>query len=680
MKKILLIMLVLFVGITLAQTPIHTNKIQKANPKIYFDGKEELTLKPMKKADTEGKYSTPTLQAITSRTLGTLGNVFSILGNRTYLWADPQTNAVAMSHRYVVNTNNGYLTYDMSKDGGNTWSNDVISVYTPTNAASQYGARYPQGVIYNPSTNTTNNPDSTYFCYFAPTRDNSNPGQNSADWGGVAMGTHQLSGLMAPTQTDWSSNNQNGTTSTNGIYYFIPDAHIITKTGVIHNLDQMRLGSTLPTDYTYGDSLVYTRGTWNPTIKDFQYTAKNISIPVNEDYDGNKMIFDSKISFADDGQNGYISILGHGIAYGQNSLWERDSLIYIIVYKTTDGGNTWGQPIQIDLDPINNLVQTPGFSMTAWLEHDNVVDSLGNLHIIAAVGIAGVNASNPSGFSIINGWKDWGLFDIYTIDGGTQWKARLADYPQQFGMLYGTSNAASAPDPYVREYIRPQASRNWNGSKLFFTWFTTDSITNIGITPNDENSMPDMFSIGYNVVTGKWTAPKNITGNTTLATVIHFGSVSYYTLESNGRNTIPTVYANWNSPTATGQTLDLRYIHDAGFDNTEFTEESDASNLVDLNTLILSSNEITKNNLFSVSQNYPNPFDGGSTVDVNLVKSTTITLTITNTLGQVIKTETKNLPAGVHNLNLTSKGMQKGIYFYTISAEGNSTTKRMIIK
>lgn len=81
----------------------------------------------------------------------------------------------------------------------------------------------------------------------------------------------------------------------------------------------------------------------------------------------------------------------------------------------------------------------------------------------------------------------------------------------------------------------------------------------------------------------------------------------------------------------------------------------------------------------SVFQNYPNPATTLTSFVINIEKSTNATITISNTLGQVIITQFENLKSGNNKITLDVSNLEAGIYFYTTSFNGSSITKRMIV-
>src|SRR5207249_3367397 len=72
-----------------------------------------------------------------------------------------------------------------------------------------------------------------------------------------------------------------------------------------------------------------------------------------------------------------------------------------------------------------------------------------------------------------------------------------------------------------------------------------------------------------------------------------------------------------------------------------------------------------ENKGFSVSSNYPNPFNGSTMVDVTLVKSSDITIEVSNMVGQVLSTKTyKNLTVGKNRLTIEASDLATGLYLY----------------
>ncbi|MGZ3867150.1 MAG: T9SS type A sorting domain-containing protein, partial [Bacteroidia bacterium] len=90
---------------------------------------------------------------------------------------------------------------------------------------------------------------------------------------------------------------------------------------------------------------------------------------------------------------------------------------------------------------------------------------------------------------------------------------------------------------------------------------------------------------------------------------------------------------------------------------------------------------IDNNDLFFVGQNFPNPLNGQTTIPVNLARTSNMTITVTNIVGQkVLEVNAGVLNPGYHNLNVDATKLNAGIYFYTVKAGNYSVTKRMIVE
>jgi len=84
---------------------------------------------------------------------------------------------------------------------------------------------------------------------------------------------------------------------------------------------------------------------------------------------------------------------------------------------------------------------------------------------------------------------------------------------------------------------------------------------------------------------------------------------------------------------------------------------------------------------FTVSQNYPNPVNGRTAIRTTLTHSGNLSLTITNVVGQqVMKLEKGTVNSGNHQFIFDGSGLPAGIYFYTVTVNNQSVTKRMIVE
>ena len=83
----------------------------------------------------------------------------------------------------------------------------------------------------------------------------------------------------------------------------------------------------------------------------------------------------------------------------------------------------------------------------------------------------------------------------------------------------------------------------------------------------------------------------------------------------------------------------------------------------------------------NVSQNYPNPFSGVTTITVDLSHTADLSLVVTNLVGQrVFETDRGSVSAGTYFFAVDGTHLENGIYFYTVKAGNSSVTKKMIVQ
>jgi len=126
-----------------------------------------------------------------SQRIGSAGNLLSIIeGTTNQVDVNDSLNAVTFIHRndpfLLPGSNVAQYRFDISKDRGNTWINDLGPI---TNDASidnvSVNGRFPQAVIYNPAGNTV--VDNGYLVYSGTWHDNNT-------WSGQMRGRGKLSG------------------------------------------------------------------------------------------------------------------------------------------------------------------------------------------------------------------------------------------------------------------------------------------------------------------------------------------------------------------------------------------------------------------------------------------------------------------------------------------------------
>jgi hypothetical protein len=673
MKKVLLCLLALTIASAgySQQKPVVKGDVKTASAITA----EKIGWEPVKtKPITTSTITTPTnykntgdVNFVTVVNLGTSANAYSYGyggGQKSILYANKDINTVSHFHRMGGSLDpggySGDLGYDVSFNGGMTWTNQ-IECYTATNTGggTYYldAGRYPNHGIYNPIGNT--DPDNAYLTFFAPLLDGSN---SSGGWGGYGYGRARFGDVLDTTK--------HTNTSIPPYYLYIPDAYDVSSTGIAIAVDVNQ-------DWTSGSvayqgNLIVARGVWDDGIEDFVFEKSLIDFPVNA---ATTRPVHVSFAWAPDGLTGWIAVLTDNDMVAP--LYDLH-YFYPVFIKTTDGGETWGDPIAVQLDgpdgltgvlnyltdqQIADLYEPPApardeIPYTTAFDCDLAVDKWGNPHLAVVVGVGA-----SSEYSIISASEYFAAFDIFTTDGGMTWDGYMCGKGNQFRGTFGTD---------YDEDNRIQIGSTQDGKKMFVTWLDTR------LEGADENNAPDIFIRGidvnmppmpwYYTVDGNGNdLPTNVTTFSEAMWQAYFGVTSRYVLDNNGTYTIPISYQAMTTPFDPGLPVQYKYITDFAFTDADF--------------LITSVKENEIQNISSVSQNYPNPFNQTSTVQVNLEKKANLKLVVSNLLGQQVMTiQRGEVPAGTHQFVIDGSKLGNGVYFYTVTAGNESTTRKMIVE
>ena len=84
---------------------------------------------------------------------------------------------------------------------------------------------------------------------------------------------------------------------------------------------------------------------------------------------------------------------------------------------------------------------------------------------------------------------------------------------------------------------------------------------------------------------------------------------------------------------------------------------------------------------FSLSRNYPNPFNPSTTVQFSVEQPGRATLRVSNALGQSIATlfDAAAVPGTVYRASFSGSGLASGVYFCTLASGGHVATTRMLL-
>ena len=85
------------------------------------------------------------------------------------------------------------------------------------------------------------------------------------------------------------------------------------------------------------------------------------------------------------------------------------------------------------------------------------------------------------------------------------------------------------------------------------------------------------------------------------------------------------------------------------------------------------------NNVFTVSQNEPNPTNGDTKIRYYIPTPGKVRFSLVNVTGTIIENVELNLSTGNHDFIINSKTLQAGIYYYIVEFNGERIVKKMVV-
>ncbi len=83
---------------------------------------------------------------------------------------------------------------------------------------------------------------------------------------------------------------------------------------------------------------------------------------------------------------------------------------------------------------------------------------------------------------------------------------------------------------------------------------------------------------------------------------------------------------------------------------------------------------------YNLLQNYPNPFNPATTITFDLPEQSRVSLTVYNILGEQVASLVDEVrEAGRHQAVFDASGFSSGIYFYRLSTDSYTETRKMLL-
>ena len=573
-------------------------------------------------------------QAVTKTLMGSSKNIYTALvSESTGLSANEETGLIAFTHRIIKSSasNSGYIQTSFSSDGGMSWdSTTVIPWQNPT----ANPGRYPGGVIYNPSGNTT--PANAYSVITGPILDASGSG-----WVGGFYASEKFDGTGINAQITLHAVD----TATGGFGYIddMPRYFLQARGNKFFVVGNANTDDG--TNYTSITTIV-NNGMWDAT-GDSVVWSRSANVPAYlTDGAGNPEGYAIPgLVFDETGTNGYLVYIGRDGDATDNLTFQP------IIYKSTDGGASWTKQAAFNWATVPTIatiasdlssVNRPSFGSVK----DITIDANGYVHFATYIhGAFSDNADSLGYYNVYNLWNGF-VCDIHQT--ATGWDAFVIDT-----VWTKDVDEANSPttDPLTWDE-RFQMSRLSDGSKIFYAWMDTDTLL------GEYNLYPDIYVKMYDVATSTLGPKVNLTrGGAYDAnnywmyfSDVAFDMGSYYQLH------ISTSDLNLSDVAP----VNHYYMNGVYLDAT--------------GNLIESVNELPMEALVSL---YPNPTSGDLNIAFNDNASGNFNIVVYNTLGSVVMTNNIDVTGAVVR-TISLENLPTGIYMVEVSGDNGKTSKKVI--
>jgi hypothetical protein len=398
------------------------------------------------------------------------------------------------------------------------------------------------------------------------------------------------------------------------------------------------------------------------------------------------------------GYDSSLYIQGGGDTYAIDA---RDSIIAILIgglgdpvslWKSTDDGQNWTYT-DVDKLPYKGARAAAEMFLSGDTMYTNdgsvdvMIDASGDVHAFWGLGrVLGVLNPEDASDTVVNffpaqsslrHWKEGdtedrpaGAMIDMNEDGTLDVNVETYTALDADGNIPAANNPLSAARTGATSLVTmPSASMDASGN-LFVVY----SAPVEGVTHFLNANFRDIH-ISYSTDGGEnWNGPQNVTQDRT----------EECTFPCAAKMANDFLHVMWQQDATPGTALqnhsaaagthpnDVNRIHYAALPITDILGDVIGQNLAGAEDLEKSAE------VFVVSQNQPNPFSGSTEAIIYLRSGSDVNLTVTDILGNVLNQGNLGvMGAGNHTITIDGNGLTTGMYFYTISTEDHSVTKKM---
>ena len=603
------------------------NTPRKPDAAFYHDNNPETALPEVNTSGIPFNRSGDLLKVDVSSSANMYG---MFMPDASIITAQPETNVITFGNRaggsYGATGNDLRIAY--STDLGSSWTNFVI------NPSPDAWFRYPAVTTYNPEGNTDINNMAVIY---------SGAYTDGGGWVGQYYGSADMDGSNVKTTYEINEpsiyiNHRNiGLTAT-------PSGHI--------HVASARLN---------GNESAYTSEGWEVLNGMYNETTREIDwepiVSVNPELLEDNRTDADRMVFSPDGSIGYLL----GVGVDSDTDYNPYGILWPVIYKTVDHGETWEKIPEFDFSTIESLKEymwptlaNPDLVVPRWTnkwvggQRNNgvTVDINGNLHIAGL--LSSSYSIHPDSISYVYTYDPKTVFDVFMKGDGT-WDA-----------IYIDTLRSEVYEEFPSDFDLDQRismSRTLSGDKVFVTWADSDLET--WAVQFEDNRLPDIYTWALDVTQPLYSPSTNVTEFGDYWGANFYTHVSNMVIESDGHYHIPLTTTELGANA--GEPVLYQYLTNVYPD------------------FMVSTNPLSSP-VSAIEQNYPNPANGTTRVDVTLAKSASVSLEVHNIVGQKVYEEpVRNLSEGTHSFSINVAGLKAGVYTYSVIANGERSTRKMMV-
>ena len=209
---------------------------------------------------------------------------------------------------------------------------------------------------------------------------------------------------------------------------------------------------------------------------------------------------------------------------------------------------------------------------------------------------------------------------------------------------------------------RIQAARSSDGSKVFAIW-TDVNLEEFG-EEIEKVEFPDIYAFGKDVQTGLVTGVTNFTKYSVVEGACYWMFTSPVTYDTEDSYTLPSTISEAGNSEL--DAMEHFYIDGISFDKGDFIIENWNMDVTQIPSIE-----------FDI---YPNPASDFANLSLNMESEGDVSISLLNAIGQEVFYSNDTYKSGVHSVKIDLTGLEAGVYFYTVSSENYSNTKRLVVK